>query len=63
MSLAFSIRVYVDAGKYREDVAAVSAEAQIGIELRAAKRAPGERLALVLDIDETTLSNWSLMLE
>jgi acid phosphatase len=62
-SLKEEIRTYVAAGKYREDVAAVAAEAQAWIEQRAAKRAPGERLAVVLDIDETTLSNWPFLLE
>lgn len=55
------IRAYVDSGKYQEDIAAVAAEAQAWVEERVAKRKAGERLAIVFDLDETLLSNWSHM--
>jgi acid phosphatase len=48
---------YVDSGAYARDFAAAAAEARVWIERRAAARKPGERLAVVLDIDETVLSN------
>lgn len=48
---------YCDSGAYRKDIETVSAEAYAWIERRAARRQPGEKLAIVLDIDETVLSN------
>lgn len=53
---------YYDSGGYERDVAEVAAEATAWLEERAAKAAPGERLAVVFDIDETVLSNYSHML-
>ena len=52
-----AVCAYVDSGAYARDFAAASAEARVWIEHRAATRRPGERLAVVLDIDETVLSN------
>ncbi|MCU0792257.1 MAG: HAD family acid phosphatase [Opitutaceae bacterium] len=52
-----AVLAYVDEGHYARDLAAVAAEAQAWIERRAAERRPGERLAVVLDIDETVISN------
>jgi predicted secreted acid phosphatase len=52
-----AVLAYVDSGAYAREFAAVAAEAQAWIEARAAARRPGERLAVVLDIDETVLSN------
>jgi acid phosphatase len=52
------IRAYVASGRYQHDVAAVAAQAAAWIQQRAAARAPGERLAMVFDLDETLLSNW-----
>lgn len=49
---------YRDSGKYERQIAAVTQHAMRWIETRAARRAAGERLAVVLDIDETALSNW-----
>jgi predicted secreted acid phosphatase len=49
---------YYDSGDYGRAVAAVAAEARTWIEQRTARRAPGERLAVVFDIDETLLSNY-----
>ncbi len=50
---------YVDSGWYERDLAAVAARARTWVEQRAAKRTEGERLAIVFDIDETLLSNWT----
>ncbi len=52
------IRAYLDSGDYDRDIAAVAAKADAWIGQRAARRAPGERLAVVFDLDETLLSNW-----
>lgn len=52
-----AVLAYVDSGAYARDFAAASAEARAWIERRADARRPGERLAIVLDIDETVLSN------
>jgi hypothetical protein len=45
-------------GAYDRDVAKALAEARSYIEERSRRMAPGEQLALVLDIDETSISNW-----
>ena len=55
------IRAYLDSGQYGRDIAAVAAEARRWIEQRVARRTPGERLAVVFDLDETLLSNWPLI--
>lgn len=52
-----AVLAYVDSGAYDRDFAAAAAQAGAWIERRAAARRPGERLAVVLDIDETVLSN------
>ena len=52
-----AVLAYVDSGAYARDFAAAAGEARAWIEGRAAARRPGERLAIVLDIDETALSN------
>jgi predicted secreted acid phosphatase len=52
-----AVLAYVDSGAYARDFAAATAEARAWIEQRAASRRPGERLAIVLDVDETALSN------
>jgi predicted secreted acid phosphatase len=49
------LRRYYDSGDYARDLAAVAAAAQTYVEARASEVA---RPALVLDIDETSLSNW-----
>jgi acid phosphatase len=49
---------YYESGDYDRAVAAVVAEARTWIEQCAAHRQSGERLAVVLDIDETLLSNY-----
>lgn len=48
---------YIDSGDYELDLAAASAPASAWVKERAAARQPGERLAVVFDIDETVLSN------
>lgn len=52
-----AVLAYVDEGRYARDLAAVAAEAKAWIKARATERKPGERLAVVFDIDETVLSN------
>ena len=51
---------YCDDGIYDRDLAAVAAEASAWLEARVARRLPGERLAIVFDIDETLLSHAAL---
>jgi predicted secreted acid phosphatase len=53
---------YYDSGAYAEGLAAVAAEADAWLTARASQRRPGERLAVVFDIDETVLSNYPHML-
>jgi predicted secreted acid phosphatase len=56
------IRAYVDSGSYVRDVARVSLDANKYL-VRRLNRAPkpGKKLAIVFDVDETTLSNLSHM--
>lgn len=54
---------YVESGTYERDVAGVAAEAKAWITDRASQRRAGEKLALVLDIDETALTNLPHMRE
>ncbi|MEA1674167.1 HAD family acid phosphatase [Nitrospirillum sp. BR 11163] len=49
---------YHDGGAYDRDLARVAAEAGAWIKTRAATLPAGAKPALVLDIDETSLSNW-----
>src|SRR5262245_37542760 len=49
------VELYIDSGSYGADVAAVVAEAASYLEERARSVA---RPAIILDIDETSLSNW-----
>ena len=51
------LRNYYDSGRYMADIAYVDGRAQKFI----ASHSSGTKLALVLDIDETALSNWSEM--
>lgn len=48
---------YVDSGEYELDVAEVAARAREWIATRVADKQPGEKLAVIFDIDETALSN------
>lgn len=52
-----AVLAYVESGAYARDLAVVADEARAWIETRTRARLPGERLAVVLDIDETVLSN------
>ena len=57
--LKIEIRTYIDSGEYERDVAAVAAQANAWLEQRA--RQGGARLTLVMDLDETLLSNLPLI--
>jgi predicted secreted acid phosphatase len=52
---------YAEGGRYDQDLADVAREARAWLAQRAARRAPGERLAVVFDLDETLLSNYRHM--
>lgn len=54
---------YVDSGAYEREVARVADEAKAWITDRTSQRRGGEKLALVLDIDETALTNLPHMRE
>jgi predicted secreted acid phosphatase len=57
------LRAYVDSGDYLKDIATVALQANKYLVKRIAHRAkPGQKLAIVFDIDETTLSNLSHIL-
>ena len=49
------VEQYVSSGRYEEDVAAVANQAKVWLEERAKT---ATKPAIVLDIDETSLSNW-----
>jgi len=48
---------YVDSGAYQRQIREIAEAARLDIEKRAARRRPGERLAVVFDVDETLISN------
>jgi acid phosphatase len=52
---------YVESGEYGSTVAEVALKASKYVIKRAAQAKPGQKLAIVFDIDETTLSNMSVM--
>lgn len=55
-ALKEQLRAYHDSGAYERDVAVVAEEARVWI----VRRAPQvQRPAIVFDVDETTLSNWT----
>jgi predicted secreted acid phosphatase len=57
------LRAYVDSGGYARDVANVALQANKYLVKRIARGAkPGKKLAIVFDIDETTLSNLPLII-
>lgn len=56
-----AVVAYHDSGAYHRDIDAVADEASAWLEGRAVRRVPGERLAVVFDIDETVLSNYDQM--
>ncbi|MFI5336126.1 MAG: HAD family acid phosphatase, partial [Opitutales bacterium] len=55
--LKYELNAYIDSGDYARGIATVAARARGWIEERAGQKKPGERPALILDIDETMLSN------
>ncbi len=63
--LRLELRQYHDcigaAGCYQKDLDLQADRAITFLRKRAAQRKPNEKLALILDIDETTLSNWDEM--
>jgi pimeloyl-ACP methyl ester carboxylesterase len=65
-NLVAELRQYHDCtctcGCYAHDLDTQAGRAIAFLRRRAAHRAPGEKLAIVLDIDETSLSNYSEML-
>src|SRR5205085_12471741 len=48
------VGVYVDSGRYEGDIAAIAEQARAYLESRARR---GGKLAIVVDVDETALSN------
>mgnify|MGYP003650988825 CR=1 FL=1 len=54
---------YVDSGEYSKDLATTADQASEWIAARVARPVDGEKLALVLDIDETVLTNLPHMRE
>lgn len=50
-----------DSGEYERAFAASSAPAAAYLRQRIAHRKPGEKIAIVFDIDETLLSNWGYL--
>ena len=58
-ALKTELKAYHDSGDYDRALAAVAAQAQAYVETRAAQVT---RPALVLDIDETSLSNWAVLI-
>jgi acid phosphatase len=56
-----AVIAYAETGRYDQDIAAVARNARAWVATRTARRAPGERLAIVFDLDETLLSNYRHM--
>lgn len=52
---------YIESGEYGAKVAQIAVKASKYVTRRAAKAKPGQKLAIVFDIDETTLTNLSVM--
>jgi acid phosphatase len=59
--LKAEISRYVESGEYARQIAHVAEKANAWVEHRAGRRAEGERLAIVFDVDETLLSNLPTM--
>ncbi|MFI5357542.1 MAG: HAD family acid phosphatase [Opitutales bacterium] len=55
------LRTYVSSGRYAAEIAAVAAQARAALTARANAKVAGERLAVVIDLDETLLSNLTFM--
>ncbi len=58
-----AVIAYAETGRYDTEIAAVAREARAWLADRTARRTPGERLAIVFDLDETLLSNYGHMRE
>lgn len=56
-----AVRDYHDSGEYHDEIEQVAAWAMAWIERRAAQRTPDERLVVIMDVDETVLSNYPHM--
>lgn len=56
-----TVRAYHDDGYYHRDIAQVADWAIAWIERRAGQRTPDERLVVLMDVDETVLSNYPHM--
>ncbi len=56
-----AVIAYHDDGRYAQDLSTVADTAKAWLRERAARRAEGERLAVVFDVDETVLSNYPHM--
>ncbi len=56
-----AVRAYHDEGDYHRDISQVADWAIAWIEQRAAQRTPDERLVVLMDVDETVLSNYPQM--
>src|SRR3954447_24252068 len=54
--------LYYRCAHYDREVAAVYSEAQRWVQIRAPQVSQGSKPAIVLDIDETSLSNWTRIL-
>ena len=57
--LKLELREYYDSGRYAVEFAAAIAEARKQLGRKSPR--PGQRFAVVLDIDETALSNWAAL--
>jgi predicted secreted acid phosphatase len=55
------LREYYNSGQYSSEIEDVNAQALAYLKKRVATRQPNEKLAIVLDIDETSLSNYQHM--
>src|SRR3982751_1937679 len=59
----WTVQQYAASGEYGRDLAAVALQANKYITKRAARAQPGQKLAIVFDIDETVLTSLSEMQE
>jgi predicted secreted acid phosphatase len=57
------LRYYHDSGQYDRDIQTVATQAQAQLTAAVNKVSAAKKLAIVLDIDETSLSNWEFIKE
>jgi 5'-nucleotidase (lipoprotein e(P4) family) len=62
-SAKWAVQQYATSGEYGRDLAAVALQANKYVTKRVARAQPGQKLAIVFDIDETVLTNLSEMQE